>query len=391
MYNMEKVLESDRTRIAVIAGARSTEHEVSLVSAYNIAKAINRDKYEVFIVGISKSGEWRQYSEDDFVLNPDSVGTVKLSDNPISGRLAVTQCSRKFYDIDNNRVAFECDVVFPAVLGNYAEDGTMQGLLRMMDVPFATPDVLGSAVGMDKDVSYRLMRDAGIDIADFVVVRASDDIEIPLFSELKSRFDTETMFVKPSNAGSSVGVTKVTSQEELERAIEHAFHYDVKVIIQAGIIGRELEIAVIGNIGSQKASIAGEISQVNESDFYNYGNKYINSDKTSKLEIPAQLPEDILNKIRATAIKVCEVLECEGFSRVDFFLTKENKIVVNEINTMPGFTYISMFPKLWVASGLSYPELVDKILDYAMDRYIYRVEPMILDAADILENIKRTD
>lgn len=193
-----------KTRVTLLAGARSTEHEVSLVSAYNIAKAIDRTKYHVDIVGISKDGIWRQYDPENFVDHPESVGTAVLSSKPLSGRLAVTQCSNKFYDIDNGgKPVIECDVIFPAVLGNYAEDGTLQGLLRMMDVPFTTPDVLGSSVGMDKDVAYRLMRDAGICVANFVTLRKGHDI--PTFADVMKKIGGDVAFVKPSNARLVVG------------------------------------------------------------------------------------------------------------------------------------------------------------------------------------------
>lgn len=380
--------ESTKTRVAVLAGARSTEHEVSLVSAYNIAKAIDRDKYEVFVVGIDKAGVWRQYDAENFVDQPSSVGTAQLSPVPISGRLAVTQCSNEFYDIENGgKAAFACDVIFPAVLGNYAEDGTMQGMLRMMDVPFTTPDVLGSAVGMDKDVAYRLLRDAGIRIANFKMIRRGESV--PSFDEVKRELESEIVFIKPSNAGSSVGVTRVTNQEEYETALEYAFHYDVKVLAQAAVVGREVEIAVKGNMDSFEASVVGEIVTLKDGDFYSYGNKYINSDKTSALIAPAEISDELYAEIKQTAINVCRVLECEGFGRVDFFIDKENRVHVNEINTMPGFTSISMFPKLWGISGVSYPELIDNLLQLALKRHEYRVAPLILDAADVLEIAKK--
>lgn len=378
MVHMES---STKTRVAVIAGARSTEHEVSLVSAYNIAKAIDRNRYEVYVVGISKDGIWKQYDPDNFVTSPESVGTAKLSDKPISGRLTVTQCSNKFYDIDNGgNAAFECDVIFPAVLGNYAEDGTIQGMLRMMDVPFTTPDVLGSAAGMDKDIAYRLMRDGGVKVADFVMVRKGGDS--PSYDELIKRFGGPKIFVKPSNAGSSVGVSKVMSQAELDVALEYAFRYDVKVIIQQGVTGREVEIAIMGNIGNQSASVLGEIVQRSQDDFYSYGNKYIND--TSELIAPAPASDELYEKIKSTAIKVAELLECEGFSRVDFFVDEDNEVYCTEINTMPGFTSISMFPKLWGLSGVDYPTLVDRLLKLAIERYAYRIAPMVLDADDVL-------
>ncbi len=380
IYNMNN--NQSKTRVAVLCGARSTEHEVSLVSAYNIVDAIDKDKYEVFVVGINKQGEWRQYAIDNFADDADKgVGQVKLSDNPISGKLAVQQSSKDFFDIENNRVAFSCDVIFPAVLGSYAEDGTMQGMLRMMDVPFTTPDVLGSAVGMDKDIAYRLMRDSGLPVANFVTLRKNQSTMT--FAELQQQLDSDRIFIKPANAGSSVGVSQARNQAELDQALELAFAYDVKVIAQAAVIGREVEISVTGNFGNQKTSVVGEIIEKDPEDFYSYDNKYIHSSNV-ELIAPAEMSDELYEKISQTAVKVCEVLECEGFGRVDFFVDEAEKVVVNEINTMPGFTSFSMFPKLWEKSGVSYSELVNWLLELAVERHEYRIKPIVTDAQDII-------
>jgi len=380
--------EHEKVRVLVLAGARSTEHEVSLVSAYNIVQAINRDAYEVYVVGISPDGIWKQYDAEHFVDNPGDVGAIKLADQAISGRLAMTQHSRAFYDIDNGgKVVFECDVVFPAVLGNYAEDGTMQGLLRMMDVPFTTADVLGSAVGMDKDVAYRLLRDAGLNVARFITVRKNG--KQLAFKNVMQQLDADVLFVKPSNAGSSVGVSRVTNDDEYMNALDLAYQYDTKVVLQQGIIGREVEISVIGNIGTQTTSAIGEIIEKEADDFYSYENKYIHSDKVD-LVAPAELSEAVESEIHRVAIQVCEALECEGFGRVDFFIDADNNVYVNEINTMPGFTSISMFPRLWGVAGVDYPTLVDRLLTIAVEKHNYRVAPLILDAQEVLAIAKRS-
>lgn len=300
---------SHKTRVAVICGARSTEHEVSLISAYNIANAIDTDKYEVFVVGIDKQGVWRQYDAKNFVDSPTDIRTIKLVDTPLSGRLAVTQCSNEFYDLDNgSEVAFACDVIFPAVLGNYAEDGTMQGLLRMMDVPFTTPDVLGSSVAMDKDVAYRLLRDAGLGVASFVTLRKNGPQQD--FTSLTNALESDIVFVKPANAGSSVGVSRVTNTQELSDALELAYKYDVKVIVQAAVIGREIEIGVIGNIGNQKTSVTGEIIEKVADDFYSYDNKYVHSSNV-ELIAPADVSDSLHKEISSTA--------CEAFSFTSSF------------------------------------------------------------------------
>jgi D-alanine-D-alanine ligase len=375
---------SSKTRVAIFAGGRSTEHEVSLISAYNIAGAVDTYKYEVFIVGIDKQGVWRQYSPDDFVVNPTNITEISLSPNPISGRLGVTQSSNVFYDLDNNKEAFAVDVIFPAILGNYSEDGTVQGMIRMMDVPFTTADTLGSAAGMDKDVAYRLLRDSGINVAKFTTLRKHE--RSPTLQELQGLLSADIIFVKPANAGSSVGVSRVTNETELSDALKLAFLYDVKVIAQAGMVGREVEIGVIGNIGNQKVSIIGEIVQAKSEDFYSYENKYVNDSST--LIAPADIDEVTTKSIEQIAIKTCEALECEGFARVDFFLTEDGTVYVNEINTMPGFTAISMFPRLWQESGLTYTEIITTLLETAIERWEYRIKPIITDASDIIVSAK---
>lgn len=374
-----------KIRAVVIAGARSTEHEVSLISAYNIINAIDTNKYDVAVVGIDKQGVWRQYDPSNFVEDPTDISTIKLA-TPTSGRLTVTQSSNAFYDLDNGgKIALEADVIFPAVLGQYAEDGTMQGLLRMMDVPFTTPDVLGSSAAMDKDIAYRVLRDAGLAVADFAAIRVTDDR--PHYQLVRERLGSELIFIKPANAGSSVGVSRVTNEQEYQDALDLAFKYDVKVIAQAGIVGRELEIGVIGNIGSQKTSVVGEIIENDSNDFYSYDNKYVHSENV-RLIAPASVSDPLYKKINNAAIRVCEALECEGFGRVDFFVTDDETVYVNEINTMPGFTAISMFPRLWQETGLSYAELVDTLLQLAMERHAYRIASIVTDAADVLKIAK---
>lgn len=375
-----------KIRATVIAGARSTEHEVSLLSAYNIANAIDTEKYEVSVVGIDKQGVWRLYDPKNFVTDPTDITGIALSE-PISGRLGVTQCSNAFYDLDNGgAVVLETDVIFPAVLGNYAEDGTMQGLLRMMDVPFTTPDVLGSSVGMDKDMAYRLLRDAGLNVAHFMTLRQSEDR--PSYEQLAGSLGSDILFVKPANTGSSVGVSRVTNADELEKALSDAFRYDVKAIVQAGIIGREVEISIMGNFNEgQRTSVVGEIIEKQPDDFYSYDNKYVHSGNV-ELVVPAQIDEAVSDEIKRAALIVCQTLECEGFGRVDFFVSRDNTVYINEINTMPGFTAISMFPRLWGASGVDYPTLVDQLLQYAIKRHAYRIAPIVTDARDVIDNIE---
>ncbi|HEY1085909.1 MAG TPA: D-alanine--D-alanine ligase family protein [Candidatus Saccharimonadales bacterium] len=375
--------QSEKPVVAVFAGARSTEHEVSLLSAHNIVNAIDTNKYDVVVIGIDKQGIWKLYDAANFVDNPGDITKIKLSDQPISGRLAVTQSSHDFYDIENDgKVVCSPDITFPALLGNYSEDGTMQGLLRIMDVPFTTADVVGSSVGMDKDISYRLLRDAGLNVAPFITLRKGGDV--PAFQSILEQLEADLIFVKPANAGSSVGVSRVTSEAEYLSALELAFRYDVKVLVQKGIVGREVEISVMGLLGQQKTSVVGEIIEHDPNDFYSYANKYV-IDNAVDLVAPAEMSDELYQKISEAAKKTCEALEIENFARVDFFVTPDETVYINEPNTMPGFTAISMFPRLWQTSGMTYPEIVDNLLHLAKERHSYRIDPIVTDAKDIVE------
>jgi D-alanine-D-alanine ligase len=254
------------------------------------------------------------------------------------------------------------DLVFPVLHGPFGEDGTIQGLLKLANVPFVGAGVLGSAVGMDKDVMKRLLRDARIPIAKFLAFQRADMNRVS-FAKVKKALGLP-LFVKPANLGSSVGINKVTNKENFRRAIEDAFRYDNKIVIEEFVPGREIECAVLGN-EKPIASLPGEI--IVQHDFYSYDAKYID-DKGARFEIPAQLPKAVMKKIRALALRSYRVLCCEGMARVDFFLRANGQVVVNEINTIPGFTKISMYPKMWQASGISYSRLIDRLIKLALER-----------------------
>lgn len=255
------------------------------------------------------------------------------------------------------------DVVFPILHGPFGEDGTVQGLLKLANIPFVGAGVLGSAVGMDKDVMKRLLRDAGIPIARFIVLNKYSADEVA-FDDAREQLG-RPLFIKPANLGSSVGIHKVRDREEFDRAVRDAFKYDNKVLIEECIIGREIECSVLGN-DQPVASVLGEILPSHE--FYSYEAKYLD-ENGAVLEIPAKLPPEISERIRQTAIKTFSVLCCEGMARVDFFLRNGEEIIVNEINTIPGFTRISMYPKLWEASGLPYGELIDRLIGLAIEKF----------------------
>ncbi len=311
-----------KIKVGVLFGGKSAEHEVSIKSAHNVIKALNKKKYRVIPIKISKNGKF------DF------------------------------------SVIKKADVIFPVLHGPFGEDGSMQGFLKISGVPFVGPSVLGSAVGMDKDVMKRLFRDTGIPMGKFITLRAGDEVN---FTRVKKELGLP-LFVKPANMGSSVGISKVRNEKEFKKGIREAFKFDTKIIIEEFIDGREIECAVLGN-DNPMASVPGEI--IANQEFYSYDAKYM--DGGSTVNIPAKLSPKTKKKIQLLAIKVFQTLNCEGMSRVDFFLKKKAKknteVLVNEINTIPGFTNISMYPKLWEASGIPIPKLLDRLIELAIERF----------------------
>jgi D-alanine-D-alanine ligase len=350
-----------KLNVAILFGGKSAEHEVSLQSAKNVYDAMDRSKYNPVLIGIDKKGNWLLHREADFLLNMDSPESIKMNENG-TGVAILPESRGKLAEFGGPEKSGSIDVVLPILHGPLGEDGTVQGLLKLADIPFAGAEVLGSAIGMDKDVMKRLLRDAGILIADFIMLRNAD--KRPSYEDVAARFG-ETMFIKPANMGSSVGVSKVRNAAEFDAAIEEAFRFDRKIIVEENIQGREIECSVLGN-HDPEASVPGEI--ISGHDFYSYEAKYID-EKGAQLMIPADLSPDLAKKVQQTAIKTFQVLECEGMARVDSFLTADGRIIVNEINTLPGFTRISMYPKLWEASGISYRELIDRIIMLAIERH----------------------
>ena len=347
-----------KTKIAVIFGGKSVEHEISLISAKNVMDSLNKNKYEIFPVGISKDGDWRYCQNyQDFIINPDDPKKVSL--NPRKAEPTIL-ADKKLIRANGSEIT-NIDVAFPALHGINGEDGTIQGLLKLESVPFVGAGILGSAVGMDKDVMKRLLRDAGIPIPKFMTFRFSDQTD---FEEIKTKLNLP-VFIKPANSGSSIGINKAHTQEELEKFIAEAFKHDSKIVVEEMIKGREIEISILGN-EDLSASLPGEVIPHHE--FYDYEAKYIDENGAS-FEIPAKLPEDQIKLIQETAIKAFKTLCCEGMARVDGFLTAEGKFFINEINTIPGFTKISMYPKLWEASGLPYPKLLDRLIELAIERF----------------------
>ena len=350
-----------KLRIGIIFGGKSAEHEVSLQSAKNVVAALDQNKYEPVLIGIDKAGVWHLQDNAAFLLNAEDPKLVTLNASGKDLALVPGQ-DNQLIGAKEQGLSGQIDVVFPVLHGTYGEDGTMQGLLKLLDIPFVGPSVLGSAVGMDKDVSKRLLRDAGIPVSKFLTFKNSE----PISFEIVEKELGLPVFVKPANLGSSVGISKAKDKEGFEAAIKLAFEFDNKIIIEEYIKGREIECAVLGN-DSPKASIPGEVIPRGH-EFYSYEAKYID-ENGAELKIPAELSDKEIVTAQALAIKTFKTLELSGLSRVDFFLDEQGKFFVNEVNTIPGFTKISMYPKLWEATGLPYTGLIDTLIQLAIERH----------------------
>jgi D-alanine-D-alanine ligase len=352
-----------KIRVGILFGGQSAEHEVSLQSAKNIIDAIDRNKYEVVLIGIDKRGQWHLNEESRFLLPTTQSELPELSESGEKLALVPGKQNQQLVAASGEQRLGSLDVIFPVLHGPFGEDGTVQGLLKLANIAFVGAGVLGSAVGMDKDVMKRLLRDAGIPVAKFVVANRYSRQEIA-FDYARGQLGLP-LFIKPANLGSSVGIHKVKDRQGFEAAVHDAFNYDNKILIEECIDGREVECSVLGN-DDPIASVPGEILPRHE--FYSYEAKYLD-ENSAVLEIPAKLPLDISESIRELAIKAFSVLCCEGMARVDFFLRNGREIIVNELNTIPGFTRISMYPKLWEATGISYSELIDKLIELAIERF----------------------
>lgn len=349
-----------KIKVAVIFGGVSNEHDISLISASNVIESIPRDKYEVICIGISKSGRWLYYPGDledirngSWNLNPDCASAV-ISPDPIH---------KGFITIENGEATIrKVDVVFPVLHGKNGEDGTIQGLLELAKLPYVGCGVLASAACMDKAYTHTILDYNGIKTARWCAISQRNINHLD--EQYKAIADKLgfPLFVKPANCGSSIGINKANNLEELEAAVKTAFSHDSKVIIEEFIKGREIELAVFG-YDNPFASYVGEIKACN--DFYDFDAKYINGD--SQLFIPAEIENEKQLEIREIAVKAYKALGCKGLSRVDFFLTDDGTVYLNEINTMPGFTSISMYPKLMEHLGMQQSYLVDKLIEQAIE------------------------
>ncbi len=351
-----------KLRVAVVFGGRSAEHEISLLSAQNVVATLDPRKYEPVLIGIDREGRWYLNEGSMRLLDEADVGRIRLAADTTPVGLVSTGPTSRLVATGGDELG-TVDVIFPVLHGPYGEDGTIQGLAKLANIPCVGAGVLGSAVGMDKDVMKRLLRDAGIAIAPFLVARAHDP-GVPSFDRARDELGLP-LYVKPANLGSSVGISRVETEADYRTAIEEAFAYDRKVLVEQTVRGREIECSVLGN-DEPVASVPGEV--VPADGFYSYRAKYVD-ENGAELRIPADLTEAQTRVVQETAIATFGALCAEGMARVDGFLTSDDVFVVNEINTIPGFTRISMYPKLFEASGIAPAELTDRLIQLAIERH----------------------
>lgn len=383
-----------KIRVGILFGGRSGEHEISLLSAASVFKAIDKDRYEVVPIGITKDGRWVTSGDAERLLagkplegerhlragDPDATSaaavlqsgeSIVVPPEPHQSGAAMTPFQSEAPARRAADRAINVDVIFPVLHGTFGEDGTVQGLLELADLPYVGAGVLGSAAGMDKDVMKSLFRAASLPIVKHVTVLRSDwESDRKKAQRIVERALKYPVFVKPANLGSSVGISKAHDGKELGPAMDEAARFDRKIVVEQGVGGkrgkaREIECAVLGNDHPQ-ASVPGEI--VPSAEFYDYSAKYL--DEGSQLIIPARLSKAEAKHVQQLAVAAFRAVDCSGLGRVDFLMEpKSRKIYLNEINTMPGFTSISMYPKLWAASGVSYPELIDRLVRLGLDRH----------------------
>ena len=359
----------DKIRIGLVCGGISSEHQISLLSARSVYEALDKEKYEVDVIGIAKDGSWHLLESTTAwqQINDPNAIHLNLSDDEQNSATEVTlRPSDGNITFLNNptKIIPEINIFMPILHGPYGEDGTIQGFFELCGKPFVGPGVLGSAIAMDKDICKILLMDAGMNVAPWVTLQRHHEFEIgPIIEEFGL-----PLFVKPACQGSSIGITRVNAEEDLRAAIECAFQYDTKVLVEQGIEGRELECSVLGNKEQVATSVCGEVIPQGEHKFYDYEAKYLDTDG-ALTRVPAELTDEQLERLRRVAEDAFLALQLEGMSRVDFFLTEDDQIFVNEVNTIPGFTSISMYPKMWQASGVEYSDLLDGLIHLAHQRW----------------------
>lgn len=350
-----------KINLGIFFGGRSTEHEISLISAKNIIDAADKNKYNIIPIGINKNGEFFFHKNKNYILNSDNAKKVHLGKNGIRATFSFGE-NKEIIGVFDKNLKIKIDVAFPVLHGSFGEDGTIQGLFEMASIPYVGTGVLGSAIGMNKDVAKKLLENSGIKIAKSLIFSALEKEKIN-FSYIVSKLGCP-FFIKPTDSGSSVGVYRIEDESDFYEKMNATFKLCGKILCEEMIIGREIECSVLGN-ENPIVSLPGEIITTHE--FYSYEAKYLDENST-QLKIPAELPKEIIGKIQETAIKVFKLLKCEGMARVDGFVRDNGDYIFNEINTIPGFTLISMYPKLWELGGISQTELIDRLIQLALDK-----------------------
>ncbi|HET6816355.1 MAG TPA: D-alanine--D-alanine ligase family protein [Mycobacteriales bacterium] len=355
--------ESRRLRVAVVFGGRSTEHAISCVSAGSVLSAIDRSRFDVVPIGITAEGRWVLTADDPAALAitgrqlpaVDPTGTaLVLPGDPTAKGLVVLEPEELPAELGT------VDVVFPLLHGPYGEDGTLQGLFELAGVPYVGSGVFASAAAMDKHHMKRLLMAAGLETPAYVVARRGRPVPVEVANL------GLPVFVKPARGGSSIGITKVDTADGLQAALDEAHRHDPKALVEQAVEGREIECGVLGGPDGPQASVPAEVRVTGGQGFYDFEAKYL-SDAT-EFDIPPRMPAELVERVRECAVQAFDALDCEGLARVDFFVTSEGRVLINEINTMPGFTPASMFPRMWAAAGVDYPTLVSRLLDDALTR-----------------------
>lgn len=346
-----------RLKVGILFGGRSAEHEVSVISAQGVMAALDAERFQAVPIGVTKQGTWLTPADTERALTAIRCEKFRALEEPLGqGILHRTQALGALRRVD---------VVFPLIHGTSGEDGTLQGFLELADVPYVGAGVAASAVGMDKVLQKAIHRQHGFPVPDDIVILASRWRADPaaVIREVEAAIPYPT-FVKPANSGSSIGTSKARSREDLEQALEEAFRYDRKALVEVAVEGRQVEVAVLGN-DEPEASPVGEITF--EGEFYDYHAKY--EDPNTRLHIPADIPEETAEEAQALALAAYRAIDCAGLGRVDFFLAPQGHLVLNEVNTIPGFTPMSMYPKLWEHAGLSYPDLISRLIELGLERH----------------------
>lgn len=350
-----------KTVVALIFGGKSAEHEVSIRSAKNVSDALDKDNFSPVLIGISKEGSWYRFADSSVFAQNTKITDSALPAQAEPVALISLQGKPVLYSLKDHSKT-HLDIAFPILHGTMGEDGTIQGLFKMVQLPFVGCGVLSSAVGMDKEVMKRLFAEGQVNNARYMLLTPFKNTPYAdVVAKLGSPF-----FIKPANAGSSVGVHKIKSAADYDKNLKDAFQFDTKVLAEEFIQGREIECSVMGHSHAPLASLPGEI--IPQHEFYSYEAKYVD-DNGALLKIPAELPQEAIQKIQALAKKAYQVMSCDGLTRVDFFMKANGDLYVNEINTLPGFTKISMYPKMWEATGVSYKDLITKLIHFGLEKY----------------------